>query len=105
MPMTDARPHAPGRRIPQAAGVVLVALLLGATAARPTAAQPTWIEATPDRPQVRLQWVKPFFEGGPTDPRTGVGGRNGLWSRSHAKGGLTLRHGKEAENSHFLRGV
>jgi len=102
MLMTVSRSGIPVRRSSRYIGLTLALLLFGAATARPTAAQPTWIDSAPDRPQVRLQWVKPFFEGGPTDPRTGVGGRNGFWSRSHAEGGLTLRHGKESVTAKVL---
>lgn len=43
-------------------------VLFGLLGARPTAAQPTWTqgtwtEATSGRPQVSLDWTKPFFDG------------------------------------------
>lgn len=107
MPMTVVRTgDLPSRHVgltSQYVGLALGLLLLGATAACPAAAQPTWIESTPDQAQVSLQWLKPFFEGGPTETRTGVGGRlNNEWNRSHAPGGLTLRHGKESVTANVL---
>lgn len=102
MPLTMLRPGLLLRRTYRSVGLTLALLLLTATTAHPAAAQPTWIESTPNRPQVSLQWIKPTFEGGPAETRTGVGGRNNFWSRSHATGGLTLRHGKESVTAKVL---